>query len=333
MKIKYSFIVPVYNRPQEIEELLESMKNLYFPEQAEILIIEDGSGISSEHIIEKYPQLNIKYFNKENTGPGDSRNYGMERATGNYFLILDSDVVLPPHYLNSVDDFLKQKIVDFFGGPDAAHPSFSNFQKAVNYAMTSLFTTGGIRGNNDNDKNYEPRSFNMGISKKAFQESGGFGKIHPGEDPDLSLRLKKLGFKSGFIKSAYVFHKRRIDFSKFKNQVKKFGLVRPILMSWHPECVKPSFFFPSLFILGFFFSLLLLVFGIFAPFLFYLAYFVILFIDSLLKTKSISIACIVIPVVFVQFYGYGIGFIQSFLNINIFKKNPEKIYPFLFFKK
>ena len=229
METKYSFIIPVYNRPDEIEELLVSMITLLFIKPFEIVIIEDGSTLSSEHVIAKFSdRLNISFYKKENSGPGDSRNYGMQKAKGNYFLILDSDCILPENYLSEADKSLSENYVDCFGGPDAAHESFSDIQKAINYVMTSFYTTGGIRGGKQQVDRFQPRSFNMGLSRKAFVATGGFGKIHPGEDPDLTIRLWKKGYKTKLIPEAFVYHKRRISWSKFHTQVQKFGKCRPI---------------------------------------------------------------------------------------------------------
>lgn len=196
----FSFIIPVFNRPEEIRELLESFCGLSTPKTFEIVIIEDGSTLDSKLIIDNFTdQLKISYYVKKNTGPGHSRNYGMERAKGRYFIILDSDCILPTDYLNAVLSKLNSNYVDGFGGPDAANDSFTELQKAINFSMTSYMTTGGIRGNNITEENYEPRSFNMGISKEAYQSTGGFGNIHPGEDPDLSIRLKKMGYRLHLI--------------------------------------------------------------------------------------------------------------------------------------
>jgi len=200
MPLQYSFIIPVYNRPDEIQELLESFQALDGQMDFEIVIIEDGSTKTSKTIAEAFQKtLNISYFFKDNSGPGDSRNFGMAHAKGNYFIILDSDCILPKHYLKAVEQSLKTEFVDCFGGPDAAHESFSNLQKAINFSMTSVITTGGIRGNKNSVGKFQPRSFNMGLSKKAFQESKGFGRIHPGEDPDLSIRLWNLGYQTKLI--------------------------------------------------------------------------------------------------------------------------------------
>ncbi|MBW2961184.1 glycosyltransferase [Mesonia aestuariivivens] len=332
MKFKYSFIVPVYNRPNEIEELLDSFflmeKNIAY----EIVIVEDGSTISSEKVIEKYAdQLNILYLKKENSGPGDSRNYGMKRANGDYMLILDSDVVMPAHYLLAVDDFLIKNPVDCFGGPDASKDNFSPIQKAISFVMTSFLTTGGIRGKEKSIKSYEPRSFNMGISKKAFFKTGGFGKIHPGEDPDLSIRIKNAGFKIGFIKKAYVFHKRRISWDKFYTQVNKFGKVRPILNSWHPQTSSLVFWFPSLFILGLVISLFLLMLGYSFAILIYLFYLLLIFVLAAIENKSFKIGFLAIRAILTQFFGYGLGFLKSTYYIKILKKNPKLIFPELFF--
>jgi glycosyltransferase involved in cell wall biosynthesis len=329
----FSFIIPVYNRPDEIDELLQSLAVLQYNSPFEIVIIEDGSSITCEDILLKYEnELNISYFFKPNSGPGDSRNFGMQKAKGDYFLILDSDCILPANYLNEVEKSLNEEFVDCFGGPDKALDSFSDIQKAINFTMTSFLTTGGIRGGSETIDKFQPRSFNMGLSKKAFEASKGFGNIHPGEDPDLSIRLWNLGFKTKLIKDAFVYHKRRIDWNKFYIQVNKFGKARPILNTWYPQYSKITFWFPTLFSFGFVFSLLLSVFNSSLFLQLYLFYFTLLFVSALVKTKSIKISGYAIIAAVIQFYGYGKGFLLSFYNLNILNKSPEKAHPELFFK-
>lgn len=332
MKLNYSFIIPVYNRPQEIKELLESFTQLKYTNYFEIVIVEDGSIKTSETICESFSSLlNISYYYKDNSGPGSSRNYGMNRAKGNYFIILDSDCILPAHYLNIVNSFLKNEYVHCFGGADTAHKDFTPLQKAINYTMTSFFTTGGIRGSKKSINRFEPRSFNMGISKEAFDTTGGFAKIHPGEDPDLSQRILKAGYKTTFIPNAFVYHKRRISWGKFYSQVKKFGLVRPILNSWHPKSSKLVFWLPTLFVIFVFISCMLATLFdklLILPLLLYLT---LIFTDSSIKNKNIFIGAYSVIAVFIQFFGYGISYFISNYYINILKRDPEKQFPELFF--
>lgn len=333
MHLQFSFIIPVYNRPDEIQELLQSFVALKSTETFEIVIVEDGSTIPSKDIIDLYKdKLNISYFFKKNTGPGDSRNFGMAHAKGDYFIILDSDCILPENYLESVVKSLNENYVDCFGGPDAAHKSFSNIQKAINFSMTSFITTGGIRGGNENIDKFQPRSFNMGISKEAFVASGGFGHIHPGEDPDLSIRLWDLGFKTKLIPEAFVYHKRRISWKKFYKQVYKFGLVRPILNAWHPKTKKITYWFPTVFCLGFLVACILYLLQIKFFIQMYLLYFIVVFVLALITTKSIIVALYAIPAIVVQFFGYGFGFLKSTIIIGVFKKDPKQFFPELFFK-
>ena len=328
----FSFIIPVYNRPDEINELLDSFTNLKGNSNIEIIIVEDGSSLVCKSVVDSFQsKLNVTYYFKENSGPGDSRNYGMERAKGNYFIILDSDCLLPENYLEVVKQNLENNYVDCFGGPDAAHQSFSNLQKAINFAMTSFMTTGGIRGGNKGQKNYQPRSFNMGISKQAFEDSNGFGIIHPGEDPDLAIRLTKLGYKTALFNDAFVFHKRRISWSKFYKQVYKFGMVRPILNRWHPETNKLIYWMPTFFMLGFMVSILLLIFQIIWPIVLYVLYFLTIFSVALFTTKSFFVALQSIVAIFIQFLGYGYGFLKSTLKLKMSSKSPERQFPNLFF--
>jgi len=328
----FSFIIPVYNRPHEIKELLESFLNFEGEHTFEIVIIEDGSSKTSEDIVNTFQsQLDIAYYYKANSGPGDSRNFGMQKAKGNYFIILDSDVILPSHYLIEVKKFLDKSYYDCFGGPDAAHASFTTLQKAINFAMTSFITTGGIRGGKQQVEDFQPRSFNMGLSKTAFLASGGFGKIHPGEDPDLALRLHKLGFNTTLIETAFVYHKRRISWSKFYKQVHKFGMVRPILNQWHPTSKSLVYWFPSLFSLGLLISIILLPFNITLPLYLYAFYFVVVFILALISNKSMTVAFQVMLAIVVQFFGYGYGFIKSTFNLVVLGKHPEEAFPQLFF--
>jgi len=332
MNLSFSFIIPVFNRPNEIKELLQSLVSQTFTKPFEIVIVEDGSTNSSEGIVETFnDSLNISYFKKENSGPGDSRNYGMERATGNYFIVLDSDCILPPNYLKEVERSLDKNFVHCYGGPDAAHESFTITQKAINYAMTSIFSTGGIRGGKSSITKFQPRSFNMGISKEVFKKVGGYGKIHPGEDPDLTIRIWKAGYETKLIPEAFVYHKRRIDWNKFFIQVNKFGMVRPILNKWHPGTAKITYWFPTFFCLGFIVSITLIFINIYQPILVYGLYFVLVFLDSILKNKSWSVALLSIIAVCIQFVGYGLGFLKSTFWINFSNKKPKEIFPKLFF--
>lgn len=333
MQLQYSFIIPVYNRPDEIQELLESFYSLEGGIPFEIVIVEDGSTNTSKQVVKTFSdKLNISYYFKENSGPGDSRNFGMQQAKGNYFIILDSDCILPKDYLVETNKSLIANYVDCFGGPDAAHSSFSNLQKAINFSMTSFITTGGIRGNKNSIGKFQPRSFNMGLSKKAFEASKGFGRIHPGEDPDLSIRLWNLGFKTKLIPEAYVYHKRRISWSNFYKQVNKFGMVRPILNKWHPSTKKVTYWFPTLFCLGLVLAIIFYIFGYKWLFLAYALYFLVAFILALISTKNFVVSVLTIPAILIQFLGYGYGFLKSTLAVSVLNKNPESQFPKLFFK-
>ena len=330
----FSFIIPVYNRPEEVKELLESFVDLNTDKLFEIVIVEDGSTISSKSSVEAYQsKLNISYYFKENSGPGDSRNFGMQKAKGNYFIILDSDCILPKEYLNNVISALNEHYVDCFGGPDAAHSSFTNLQKAINFAMTSFISTGGVRGSRQSVNEFQPRSFNMGISKAAFEASKGFGRIHPGEDPDLSIRLKKLGFKTKLIPNAIVFHKRRISWSKFYKQVYKFGLARGILNKWHPETKKITYWFPSVFFIMFMISLVCWLLNFKWLLIGFAIYFVTAFTISLISNKNIIVALLSVIAIGIQFLGYGYGFLKSTFFVGVLNNNPEEQFPNLFFNK
>lgn len=333
MSLSYSFIIPVYNRPEEIQELLESLKGQVTSIPFEVVVIEDGSTISSEAIVDQFTNdIEITYFKKTNSGPGDSRNYGMSRSKGNYFIILDSDCVLPSSYVQAMHDSLTKEYVDCFGGPDAAHPSFNKIQKAINYAMTSFLTTGGIRGGKKQLDKFQPRSFNMGLSKKAFEASKGFGDIHPGEDPDLVLRLWDLGFKTRLLPEAFVYHKRRVSWSKFYTQVHKFGLVRPILNSWHPGSSRLTYWFPTLFLLGLIVSLLFAGFGQKIFLILFFLYSFILVLHSSMLNKSLAVGLLSVFAMLIQFYGYGTGFLKSTIAVGWLRKLPRKQFPKLFFK-
>ncbi|MBC8769466.1 glycosyltransferase [Arenibacter sp. BSSL-BM3] len=333
MNLFFSFIVPVYNRPNEINELLESLSLQDYGKSFEVVIVEDGSTESSESIVEKFKdKLSITYLKKSNSGPGDSRNYGMNRAKGNYFIVLDSDCIIPSQYLSVVEKSLTNNYVDCFGGPDAAHHSFTNVQKAINYSMTSVFTTGGIRGNRAAVGKFQPRSFNMGISKEAFGKTHGYGNIHPGEDPDLTFRIWEAGFETKLIEDAYVYHKRRIDWNKFYIQVKKFGMVRPILNHWHPGTAKITYWFPTLFCMGLVIAFVLMLLGVLWPLVVYVLYFGLLFVHSLMVNKNFKVAFLSLIAVVIQFVGYGFGFLKNSILIAISNKKPEELFPKLFFK-
>jgi len=303
----------VYNRPEELDELLASILTQEYDEVFDVFIIEDGSSVKSDLIVEKYnSELSIHYLEKENTGPGPSRNFGMQKATGNYFIILDSDVILPKHYLATVAKQLEYNYTDAFGGPDAAHPNFSELQKAINYSMTSFFTTGGIRGNKNSVVKFQPRSFNMGLSKKAFEITKGFSDMRAGEDIDITFRLWNHGLETQLINTAFVYHKRRNSISSFFYQTHAFGAARPKLNKMYPTTAKLTYWFPSIFILGLDLSILLLIFGIYIPILGYGLYFSLIALDAFFRNNFnpiVSFLSIITSVT--QFIGYGLGYLEA----------------------
>ncbi len=313
MKPKYSIVIPVYNRPQEMDELLASIVAQDFKGTLEVVVVEDGSTESSEKVVQTYQEsLTLHYFETKNTGAGTSRNFGMEQASADYFIILDSDVILPQEYLSKVDLALQQHYTDAFGGPDAAHPDFTPLQKAINYSMTSFLTTGGIRGKKKGIGKFQPRSFNFGVSRKAIEATQGFSSLAIGEDIDLTFRLWKAGFETQLISEAWVYHKRRSTLRQFYQQTFAFGTGRPALNKRYPKTAKLTYWFPSLFILGFDTAVLLLLFGYQLPILVYLGYFGLIFIDSSTKNAfNLWVGLLSIVTSFTQFIGYGLGFLEG----------------------
>ncbi len=325
----FSIIIPVYNRPNEIDELLESLVQQDYKPDFEVVIVEDGSTLKVDTVVKEYQdKLNIKYFFKENSGPGLSRNFGMQKARGNYFIILDSDVILPKPYLSAIKEALKSNFTDAFGGADAAHSSFSTTQKAINYSMTSVLTTGGLRGHINNVK-FQPRSFNMGLSQKTFEITGGFGKQRIGEDIDLCFRLWQNGFETQFIEDAFVYHKRRTNFEQFFNQTYSFGTARPILNTQHKNTAKLTYWFPSIFLIGFVLSIIIFPFYKYLT-LVYAFYLLVICMHSSVKNKNVLVGLLSIYSTLTQMFGYGFGFLQSQIKLHILGDTPEQTFPKMF---
>ena len=332
--MKYSIIVPVYNRPDEVDELLESLCSQTLKD-FEIIIVEDGSQKTCKDVCDKYANiLDLHYYLKENSGPGQSRNYGVERAQGDYVLILDSDVVLPTGYLAAVASAISHQpsAIVAFGGPDAAHPSFTPVQKAISYSMTSFFTTGGIRGGKAKLDKFYPRSFNMGIHRDVYQQLGGFSKMRFGEDIDFSYRIVEAGYRPQLFSDAWVWHKRRTDFRKFFRQVYNSGIARINLERRHPGTMKPVHLLPTVFTLGVIGCLLLAPFCYGLTLLFLLLYCLLIFVDSSLKNKSLWVGLLSIPAAFTQLMGYGFGFIESWWKRCVLKQDEFTAFEKNFYK-
>ena len=345
--MKYSIIVPVYNRPDEVDELLESLSNQTLKD-FEVIIVEDGSVKPCKDVCDKYAGiLSLHYYAKENSGPGQSRNYGAERAQGDYVIILDSDVVLPTGYLQAIDDELRQNPSEAFGGPDAAHDSFTPVQKAISYSMTSFFTTGGIRGGKAKLDKFYPRSFNMGIRRDVYLKLGGFSKMRFGEDIDFSYRIVEAGYKPQLFPEAWVWHKRRTDFRKFFRQVYNSGIARINLEKRHPGTMKLVHLLPTVFTVGVIGLILISAVGralmhyvdrdqfywmCFAPWIPILLYSLIIFIDSSIKNKSLWVGLLSIPAAFTQLMGYGLGFIESWWKRCVRKQDEFQAFEKTFYK-
>ena len=322
--MQFSIIIPVYNRTQEVDELLESLCGQTFKD-FEVIVVEDGSSETCESICERYAdKLDLHYYFKPNSGPGPSRNYGAERSQGEYLIILDSDVIVPNNYLEIAKKELDCESCDAFGGPDCAHPSFTPIQKAINYSMTSFFTTGGIRGGKQKLDKFYPRSFNLGIRKSVYEALGGFAPMRYGEDIDLSTRIFKGGYSCRLFPEAFVYHKRRVKFSSFFRQVKHSGEARVILKNKYPETFKLVHLLPSAFVVG---NLILLPLGIFHHWLWFLPillYCLLVFVDSLLKNRSLKVALLSVPAAYCQLFGYGLGFLGAAWRDILSKKPPMK---------
>ena len=359
--MNYSIIVPVFNRPDEVDELLDSLTRQALKD-FEVIIVEDGSKTPCKGVCDKYADiLDLHYYYKENSGPGQSRNYGAERASGEWLIVLDSDVVLPDNYLQAVDSELKEKPADAWGGPDAAHPSFIPVQKAISYSMTSFFTTGGIRGGKAKLDKFYPRSFNMGILRDVYLKLGGFSKMRFGEDIDFSYRIVEAGFQTRLLPDAWVWHKRRTDFRKFFRQVYNSGIARINLMKRHPGTLKLVHLLPTVFTIGVIALLLLFTLGaalyiegewldahglrptdnmhqgigfVFCvlALLPLLLYSLLIFIDSSIRNKSLWVGLLSIPAAFTQLMGYGLGFIESWWKRCVLRKDEFTAFEKNFYK-
>jgi glycosyltransferase involved in cell wall biosynthesis len=313
----FSVIIPVFNRPQEVKEILSSLAAQLFKD-FEVIIVEDGSSLSCESIVDIFrDQLRISYYYKPNTGPGPSRNFGFSHAKGRYFVVFDSDCILPVHYFNTVMNALEADQWDAWGGPDKAHDNFTVKQRAMGYTMSSVLTTGGIRGGKRRIGWFQPRSFNMGISRTVFEATKGFRFDRHAEDIEFSIRMKKAGFKVGLIPDAFVYHKRRINFRQFYDQVYNFGKGRVLVGRAHPDEVKLAHWFPTVFFLG---SLSLILLPLISLPLFLLGfglfgfYLLAIFTHSFIQTRNAAVALFSVPAALCQLYGYGLGFFKEHLK-------------------
>ncbi|MDD2197144.1 MAG: glycosyltransferase [Bacteroidales bacterium] len=322
---KYSIIVPVYNRPDEVDDLLKSLSSQK-EQNFEVIIVEDGSAIPCKQIVNQYNNLlSISYYSKQNTGPGTTRNYGAQRAKGDYFIFFDSDCIIPPKYFCEVESELNANPVDAFGGPDSAHSSFTPIQKAISYSMTSFFTTGGIRGGKERLDKFYPRSFNMGISREVFDKTGGFSTMRFGEDIDFSLRIIDAGFTTRLFPKAFVFHKRRTNFRQFYKQVFNSGIARINLYLIHPKSLKLVHLLPSAFVVG---MILIALAATALPPLFTipLIYCLLIFFHALTIYKNLWIAILSIAAAWIQLFGYGLGFLSATWNRLVLKKGEFKAF-------
>lgn len=332
--MKYSVIIPLFNRPDEIDELLASLTLQTFTD-FEVIVVEDGSTLKADQIVNSYAdRLNVRYFFKENERQGFARNYGFERAKGDWMIVFDSDCIIPPHYFESVTAHLDaHPQTEVYGGPDAASPDFSPWQKAISYSMTSPLTTGGIRGGKKHMGTFHPRSFNMGISRKAWELSGGYKISVKGEDIEFSLRLQEHGLRSDLIPSAFVYHKRRTSFRQFRAQVEFFGRARINIQKFYPEELKLLHWAPVAFFLYttllapflialFGFGLAPLAWGVAAPLLGWTSG---LFVHAAWSTRSVNIARLAVLAGFVQLSGYGKGLLFEFFTVRVFKRRDSTI--------
>ncbi|MBU3856220.1 MAG: glycosyltransferase [Candidatus Phocaeicola excrementipullorum] len=328
---RYSVIIPVYNRPDEVDELLESLSHQTLKD-FEVLVVEDGSSVPCKEVTDKYRlSMEVRYYAKPNSGPGQTRNYGAERSRGEYLLILDSDCILPEGYLQAVEAELEREPADAFGGPDRAHASFTPVQKAINYAMTSFFTTGGIRGGKKKMDKFYPRSFNMGVRADVYKALGGFSNMRFGEDIDFSIRIFKNGYRCRLFPGAWVWHKRRTDFRKFFKQVHNSGIARINLYKKYPESLKLVHLLPAVFTVG---VVLVLLASLVCPWslLLLLMFALVIFLDSSLRNRSVWIGALSVGAAFIQLTGYGSGFLRAWWKRCVLGKDSFSAFEKNFYK-
>lgn len=323
-----SIIIAIFNRKDELFELLNSLSR-QTDKDFEVIVVDDGSLIKLLPTVELFEeQLDIQFFRKDNSGPGLSRNYGAKRAKNDWLVFVDSDVIVETDYIENIKKNLIKNPCDAFGGADKAHKGFNLMQKAISYSMTSVFTTGGIRGNKNSVTKFQPRSFNMGVNKEAFLKVGGFSEMRIGEDPDLSMTLWENGYTTRFYDDIGVYHKRRTDFGKFSKQVYQFGCARPILNQRHPKYVKPTFWFPTIFLLGYLVGAIhYFVWGNGLILALYGLYTFLVFFHALFVTRNISIASMAIISTYIQMFSYGYGFLKSWFLLNVLKQSPREAFP------
>ena len=329
--MKFSIIIPVYNRPDEVDELLHSL-TLQRYTHFEVIVVEDGSSIPCKDVVDKYTSvLDIKYFTKPNSGPGQSRNYGAERSKGEYLIILDSDCIIPEGYFEAIEKELQSNPADAFGGPDKAHESFTRIQKAINYSMTSFFTTGGIRGGKKKMDKFYPRSFNMGIRREVYEALGGFSNMRFGEDIDFSIRIFKGGYTCRLFPDAWVYHKRRTDLRKFFKQVHNSGIARVNLYKKYPESLKLVHLLPAAFTIGVAFFLIGALFCLYSL-LPIILYALLVAIDASIQNKSLIIGIYAVAASFVQLIGYGTGFLRAWWQRCVLGKDEFSAFNKNFYK-
>ena len=330
--LRFSLIIPVFNRPEEVLELLESL-TVQSDQDFEVVIVEDGSTVSCEQVVKKYISvLRIAYYYKSNSGPGLSRNYGATKASGNYFIFLDSDCVIPRDYIRNLRNYLVNiAYKDAFGGPDMADTGFTTLQKAINYSMTSFITTGGIRGGGEKLDKFHPRSFNMGYSQEVFETTNGFSNLRFGEDIDMSIRIIESGFSTVLIKDAAVYHKRRTSFKQFYKQVYNSGIARINLYLRYPFSLKLVHALPSLFVIGL--AALAILSLVYSPWFLVpiIALALIIFFDSLYKTSSLKISLLSVLTAFTQLIGYGLGFLVAVWKRLLLRKDEFSAFTNTFY--
>ncbi|KAA6344828.1 Poly-beta-1 6-N-acetyl-D-glucosamine synthase [termite gut metagenome] len=327
----FSVIIPVFNRPDEVDELLRSL-TLQSRANFEVIVVEDGSTVPCRGVADTYVRLlDITYYVKPNSGPGQSRNYGAERSKGDYLIILDSDCILPKDYFQSIEQELQTLPVDAFGGLDRAHESFTPIQKAINYSMTSFFTTGGIRGGKKRMDKFYPRSFNMGIRKDVYQALSGFSDMRFGEDIDFSVRIFQNGYSCRLFPQAWVYHKRRTDLKKFFKQVHNSGIARINLYKKYPDSLKLVHLLPAVFTLG---VALLLIGALFTciSLLPVILYALLIIGDATWQNKSLQIGIYAVAAAFVQLTGYGTGFWRAWWTRCVCRKDEFSAFNRSFYK-
>lgn len=220
---KISVVIPVHNNEKTIGECLTSLMRVDYEPGFEIIVLDDESTDRTAEICASYPAVKLIRLKKQ--GPSAARNLGVESSVGTYIAFTDGDCVIEPDWLKELEKcFISDEIAGAGGDQKSPEREIPFGRLVQDYLKAIGFMTDYIKNDKSLIETDHNPSCNSMYRKRVLIEAGGFDPdLWPGEDVELDLKVRRLGYKLIYNPKACVGHYRPGSYAGFARMMRRYG--------------------------------------------------------------------------------------------------------------